>query len=176
VATYAHTLALTNRADDEIVILAAYFHDISSASLGPQDHNLRSAELALEWLSQRGYSKTRAKRVAAAIVAHMRPEIGSERDSLPIESRILYDADKVSRARGLGLAGALVHLGQRTPWEQLSYAELAAAIRHGRERTHTAYCTLHTKTAQLLAGPGHRQTLEFCDQVLALEVFRERPA
>jgi len=157
------------------VTIAAYFYDISRPTSRPKPHDVRSAEIAREWLRERGCPVRPTERIAAAIIAHMRPEEGPTRESLPIESRILYDADKTSRAQGLGLAGALVRLGQQTPWEELSCGQLAAAIRHGREVTSRAYRTLYTDTARELAGPDYRRTIEFCDRILKLPVFRSAP-
>jgi len=171
VVAYAQQLAQRTGADEEIVTLAAYFHDISSASMGPQEHNIRSAQMARDWLEQLDYPEARVERVAAAIAAHMRPVTGTERDSLPLECRILYDADKISRAQGLGIVGALVRLGEQVPWEKLSYGQLAAAVRMGRDATEQAYSSLYTDAARELAGPGHQCALAFCDSLLQLQVF-----
>ncbi len=168
VVTYGRQLAMRMGADEEIITIAAYFHDISRATIGPEEHNVRSAEMAREWLGQRGYPAERIQRIAAAIIAHMRPVLGPERESVPIEGRILYDADKISRAQGLGLVGALVHLGGQLSWEDLRYAQLAAAIRRGRDVTEEAYNTLYTAAARELTGPGYRRALEFCDSLLEL--------
>jgi uncharacterized protein len=175
VVDYARRLAVEVCADQEIVALAAYFHDISRATCGPESHNVHSAAIAREWLSERGYPARRTARIAAAIIAHMRPEEGPTRETLPLEGRVLYDADKISRAQGLGLVGALVRLGQQTPWEELSYVQLAAAIRRGREVTSRAYRTLYTEAARELAGPEYRRTMEFCDCILELHAFRSTP-
>jgi uncharacterized protein len=172
VVAYTRRLAADTGADEEIVTIAAYFHDISRASMGPEEHNVQSAAMARQWLSHHGYPTERTERVAAAIVAHMRPAVGPERESLPIESRILYDADKIGRAQGMGLIGALVHLGQQTSWEELGYAQLAKAIRRGRDMTEQAYRSLYTDSARELAAPGHQRVMAFCDQLLDMEVFQ----
>lgn len=172
VVAYAKRLAAETCADEEIVIIAAYFHDISRATMGAEGHNLKSAAMARQWLTQQGCAAERIDRVAAAIEAHMRPVAGRERESLPIESRILYDADKIGRAQGMGLIGALVHLGQQIPWEELGYAQLAKAIQQGRDVTEQAYRSLYTDAAQELAAPGHQRVIEFCDQLLDMEVFQ----
>jgi uncharacterized protein len=172
VVAYAQQLAAATGADAEIVTIAAYFHDISRPAMGPEEHNFKSAQMAREWLRLRAYPAERVERVSAAIVAHMLPITGPERQSLPVESRILYDADKVSRAQGLGIVGALVRLGEQASWEKLSYAQLVATIRGGRDVTQEAYSTLYTDAARELAGPGHRRAIEFCDGLLGLEVFR----
>ena len=172
VVAYAQQLAAKAAADEEIVTIAAYFHDISRATLGPEEHNVKSAEMARQWLCQHGYPEERTKRVTAAIVAHMRPTVGQERESLPVESRILYDADKIGRAQGVGLLGALVHLGQQASWGELGYAQLAEAIQRGRDVAEQTYHSLYTDAARELAAPGYRLVIEFCDQLLAMEVFQ----
>jgi uncharacterized protein len=172
VVRYARQLAAETGADEEIVTIAAYFHDISRATMGPEEHNVKSAAMARQWLTEQGYAQERSERVAEAIEAHMRPAVGQERASLPIESRILYDADKIGRAQGMGLIGALVHLGQHTPWEELGYGLLAKAIQRGRDVTEQAYRSLYTGAARALAGPGQQCAIEFCDQLLGMEVFR----
>ncbi len=166
-------LAKRTGADEEIVTLATYFHDISRASTGAEDHNVKSAEIAREWLRQRGYPAERIERVAEAIVAHMRPVTGPERQSVSLEGRVLYDADKISRAQGFGLLGVLVRLGKLVSWEDLSYGQLADAVKTGRDVTQEAYRTLYTDAARELAGPGYNRAIEFCDHLLRLEVFRD---
>jgi uncharacterized protein len=176
VVTHGQWLAKKTGADEEIVTLAAYFHDISRATMGPQEHNIKSADIARKWLSQRGYPADRIERVAEAILAHMRPVVGPEWESVSLEGRILYDADKISRAQGTGLLGALVRLGMQIPWENLSYEQLAVAIKRGRDVTQEAYRTLYTDAARELAGPGYQRAIEFCDSLLEMEVFQAQTA
>jgi uncharacterized protein len=172
VVAYARRLAADTGADEETVAIAAYFHDISRATKGPEEHNVQSAAVARQWLSQHGYPAQRTERVAAAIVAHMRPAVGQDRASLPIESRILYDADKIGRAQGMGLIGTLVHLGQQTSWEELCYPQLAKAIQRARDVTEQAFQSLYTDAARELAAPGHQLVIAFCDQLLNMEAFQ----
>lgn len=172
VAQYAQQLARAAGADEEIVTIAAYFHDMSRATMGRHQHNIKSAQMARQWLTEHGYPAERTSRIAAAIVAHMRPAVGPERETLTIEDRILYDADKIGRAQGIGVVGALVQLGHQASWEELGYAQLAAALQEGRRVTEEAYQTLYTDAARQLAGPGYQRALAFCDQLLAMQVFQ----
>jgi putative nucleotidyltransferase with HDIG domain len=172
VAALAQKLAKQTGADEEIVTLAAYFHDISRATMGPQEHHIRSAAMARQWLSERGYPAEGIKRVAAAIVAHMLPVTGPERGAVPIEGRILYDADKISRTQGMALLGGLARLGGEVPWETLSYEQLAVAVRQARRVTEETYESLYTAAARELAGPGYQRAIAFCDGLLEMEAFR----
>jgi putative nucleotidyltransferase with HDIG domain len=172
VVSYAQELAKRIGSDLEVVTIAAYFHDISRAIMGPEKHDVKSAEMAREWLHQRGYPAERIERVAQAIAAHMLPVMGPGRDSVPTEGRILYDADKMSRAQGLALLGALVRLGEQTSWDGLGYAQLASAIRRARGVTEEAYTSLYTAAGRQLAGPGYERAIAFCDGLLKMEVFK----
>jgi len=171
VVTLARLLAARTGADSETVTIAAYLHDISRATLGPKNHNVKSSEMAGEWLRQHGYPEERIERVTSAIESHLRPKTGPERLEVSLEGRILYDADKINRARGMALVGALVHLGSQSTWEGLNYQQLRAAIRRGSDASAEVLDSLYTDAARELALPGYRQTRDFCDYLLSMEIF-----
>jgi putative nucleotidyltransferase with HDIG domain len=171
VVAYAQRLAKRAGAEEEIVTLAAYFHDISRATMGAAEHHVQSAAMARQWLSEREYPVEGIERVAAAVVAHMLPVVGPDRDSVPIEGRILYDADKISRTQGMALLGGLARLGRETPWENLGYEELAHAICQARRVTEEAYESLYTAAARELASPGYERAIAFCDGLLEMPAF-----
>jgi putative nucleotidyltransferase with HDIG domain len=172
VVRYARHLAEALGADREIVTLAAYFHDISRVEFGAEEHNVRSAKMARRWLEQLDYPVDRIERVAAAIVAHMRPAPESQRDTVPLEAQVVYDADKTGRAMGMGLLAVLVQLGGEVPWHELDYRRLADAVRKGREGTQQAYGSLYTEAAREMARSGYEHAIAFCDQVLAMPAFQ----
>ena len=167
----ALVLAQHEGADAEIVTLAALFHDISRPFTGVPNHHTESARMAQGWLTAHGYPEPKIQRVCDAIIAHMRPVETDQSGTLAVESRILYDADKISRAQGLGLISALVRLGSPVTWEGLSYPDLKEAILQGRSATQAAYDTLFTTTARELAREGWGHAIAFCDSILALTVF-----
>jgi putative nucleotidyltransferase with HDIG domain len=75
VAGFAGRLARRLGADEEIVELAAYLHDISAvrdAAASP-DHASLSAELARRLPSERGYPSGRVAAVVQAIASHSSP-------------------------------------------------------------------------------------------------------
>ena len=173
VVNTAIRLARQENADQEIVTLAALFHDISRTLTGVPNHNIESAHMARVWLSAHQYPEARIQRVCGAIIAHMRPMPADTPTPLPIESRILYDADKISRAQGLGLISALVRLGSPVTWEGLTYPELETAIAQGRAVTQEAFDTLYTESARQAARDGLDRAITFCDGLLSLDVFKE---
>jgi len=172
VVRYGRELAARTGADAEIVTLAAYFHDISRVEFGAEEHNVRSAQMARQWLEQRGYPDDRTQRVVDAIVAHMRPVPESQRDALALEARIVYDADKIARAMGMGLLGGLVQLGGEIPWHDLGYEPLAETLRKARQATQQVYESLYTDAAREMARPGYERAIAFCDQILEMPAFQ----
>jgi hypothetical protein len=101
----------------------------------------------------------------------MRPVAGPGRERLSLEERILYDADKIGRAQGIGLLGAAVRLGSQITWEDLSYAQLASVVKTGRDVTQKTYNSLYTNAARELAAAGYQRTIDFCASLLEMEVF-----
>ena len=80
-----------------MLIIAAYLHDISTVAHGFHEHQLESAEMAVEFLNGLNISAERVKKVEQAILAHTTAYASEESESIPIEGRILYDADKLGR-------------------------------------------------------------------------------
>ena len=140
--------------------------------MGSDEHNVQSAAIAREWLGQRGYPRERTERVAAAIIAHMRPVVGPGRERLSLEERLLYDADKIGRAQGIGLLGAAVRLGSQITWEDPSSAQLTAVVERERDVTQRTYTSLYTDAAREVAAAGYRRTIDFCASLLGTELFR----
>ncbi|HIC93461.1 MAG TPA: HD domain-containing protein [Anaerolineae bacterium] len=171
VASYARVLAQKCGADEEIVTIAAYLHDISQPSFGGHEHNVKSAEMATEFLRKRGYPEERIKRVAAAIRAHMHPVWGEDRATVPLEGQVLYDADKMGWAMGLCLVFGLINLGAAIPDQELTYRQVARTLEKAKAALQRTYRSLYTDAAKELAADGYHKALAFCDSLLALGVF-----
>ena len=75
VVSYSKKLCDILNADKEIVSLSAYLHDISAVldfkTLAT--HNLNSAEIAKELLSQNNYPKNKIEKISLCIVNHSSP-------------------------------------------------------------------------------------------------------
>src|ERR687884_1327750 len=89
--------------DTEALIIAAYLHDISTVAYGYHEHQLKSAEMAVEFLQRLDMPAERISKVEQAILAHMTAFSPDEREAASIEGRILYDADKLGRLSGLAV-------------------------------------------------------------------------
>src|SRR5260370_4470045 len=99
----------------EAMVLSAYSHMISTIELGFQDHHLRSAEMAVEFLEKQKAAEDLVSRVEEIILAHTTVLPAEERETLPLEARLIYDADKLGRLSGLPVVTSLIHFGPRYP-------------------------------------------------------------
>jgi uncharacterized protein len=93
VAEYAGNLAEKLGGDKEIVLLAAWLHDIGSIIYGRKDHHLTGAKIAEEKLKELGYPENKIKLVKKCVQNH-RGSKNNKRES--IEEKIVADADAMS--------------------------------------------------------------------------------
>jgi uncharacterized protein len=103
VVRIAVQLADALAADREVVLAAAWLHDVAKAAHEEfgDGHGLRGAEKAKEILRTTDFPPDKLEAVGVAIVAH----VGLFRDEPPptLEAAILYDADKLSKLGGTSL-------------------------------------------------------------------------
>lgn len=152
--------------DFDALIIAAYLHDISTAAYGFHEHQLKSAEMALEFLNGLDIPAERVRKVEQAILAHTTAYASEERESVPIEGRILYDADKLGRLSGLAIVTSLIEFGARYPGRAITGDVLAAILRHIEERFVELYQSLNTTPAREMAQLKFGNTLAFLDGVI----------
>lgn len=152
--------------DLEALIIAAYLHEISTAAHGFHEHQLKSAEMAVEFLSGLAIPAERVEKVKQAILAHATANATEERASTSIEGRILYDADKLGRLSGLAVVTSLVEFGARYPDRAVTGDVLAAILQHIEERFVELYQSLNTAPAREMAQVKFGNTLAFLDGVI----------
>jgi uncharacterized protein len=93
VAKYAEELADELGADKEIVVIAAWLHDIGSIIYGRENHHITGAEIAENKLQELGYPSEKIELVKKCILNH-RGSQKNNRDSL--EEKIVAEADAMS--------------------------------------------------------------------------------
>lgn len=152
--------------DMEALVLAAYLHDISTVEHGFQEHHRKSAEMAVAYLRELDVAEGRINRVEQAILTHTSALTPEQRNSAPIEGRILYDADKIGRLSGLAVVTALIEFGARYPNRAVTGDVLAAILRHIEERFVELYQSLNTAPARAMASEKFGGTLAFLDGVI----------
>ena len=155
--------------DMDALIIAGYLHDISTVAHGYNAHQQESARMAVEFLRQQHVPTERIQRVERAILYHATPAPGEQQEqraTIPVEARILYDADHLGRLSGLSVATSLIDFGARYPDRAMTSEILTAILRHIEERFIDLYQSLNTEAARTLAREKFGNTLAFLDGVI----------
>jgi HD superfamily phosphodiesterase len=155
-----------NALDMDALIISAYLHNISTAEFGFPDLHLKSAEMAVEFLRKLDAPEDCITKVEQIILTHTSAVAPDEQKSVPLEGRILYDADKIGRLSGLAVVTSLIEFGARYPNRAVNAEILAAILRHIEERFVDLYQSLNTVPAQNLAKEKFGNTLAFLDGVI----------
>ncbi len=111
VAKYAEELANELKADKEVVLLAAWLHDIGSIVNGRGEHHITGAKIAEEKLKEFGYPLERIELIKGCILNHR----GSRQDSREsLEEKIIAEADAISTFDAIAglFKAALVYEGK----------------------------------------------------------------
>jgi hypothetical protein len=152
--------------DLDALVMAAYLHDISTGVYGKQEHHRRSAEMAAAFLREWGVPEDRIACVSNAILVHSFAAPAEERDLVPIEGQILYDADKIGRLGGLAVVTSLIELGAKYPDRTFTNEALSTVLHHIEERYVELFQSLYTNAAKELCREKFGRTLAFLDGVL----------
>jgi HD superfamily phosphodiesterase len=156
----------TDDLDMDSLILAAYLHNISTVEFGFQDHHLKSAEMAVEFLRKQEVEEELISRVEKILLNHTTVLPAEERHVLPMEARIIYDADKLGRLSGLAVVTSLIEFGARYPNRAVNGEVLSAILRHIEERFVELFQSLNTTLAREMAREKFGNTLAFLDGVI----------
>lgn len=156
----------TSTLNMDALLIAAYLHNISTVEYGFHNHHLKSAEMAVEFLRGLDVPRECINRVEQTILTHTRSAATDERETIPLEGRILYDADKLGRLSGLAVVTSLIEFGARYPNRAVNGEILAAILRHIEERFVDLYQSLNTTPARNMAKEKFGHTLAFLDGVI----------
>lgn len=150
----------------DALIISAYLHNISTIEFGFQDHQVKSAEMAVEFLREIQAEDELIKTVEQILLAHTTTLPPAEHATLPLEARIIYDADKLGRLSGLAVVTSLIEFGARYPNRAVNGEVLCAILRHIEERFVDLFQSLHTEPARVMAREKFGNTLAFLDGVI----------
>jgi uncharacterized protein len=111
VAHLAVQIAQAERADEEVVLLAAFLHDVPSVVHGVtrSAHHLAAAEFARQYLTMHEMAPNRRENVVHCIEAHRFRDQSIQ--PATIEAKCLYDADKLDSIGAVGVARAFAFAG-----------------------------------------------------------------
>lgn len=176
-------------ADLQVLGLAALFHDIGrpdeEASQGETCHAEAGAEKARVYLGELGYDPEIIQRAAECIAGHRFRKKSVKQRSL--ESKCIFDADKLDSIGAVGVARAYLWLGERGGTVYKPYPEPDAEDQHGLGYCPPEYDSLQrewhiklkkiknllfTETGREIARRRHRAMREFI-KVLEREVEGE---
>jgi len=117
-ARNAEKLAKLKSANIELVVVAAYLHDIGYIGKGHMNHEIRSAKLARKILQKHGYSQQFISRVEKCIVRH---STSQKCEQWTIEDEILRNADAMAHFQCLPYIIAFSVKEGRTLREAISW-------------------------------------------------------
>jgi HD superfamily phosphodiesterase len=150
----------------EALVIAAYLHNISTIEFGFQDHHIKSAEMAVAFLREHQAQDELITSVEKILLAHTTSLPAEERESQPLEARVLYDADKLGRLSGLSVVTSLIEFGARYPNRPMNSEVLCAILRHIEEKFVELFQSLNTEPARAMAREKFGNTLAFLDGVI----------
>lgn len=120
VVALAKQIGPSTSANMEIVILAAWFHDLAKPGLegiAIRGHGEASAELAEHWLAEKGYEADTISRVSDAVRKHVGLTLNKPLE--PIEAQVLWEADKILKLGMVGLLQYVLNGIRITPGQNL---------------------------------------------------------
>jgi uncharacterized protein len=143
------------KADREVLIPAALFHDIARPAEKENGipHEEAGAAMAERYLRSIRYDEDRIVRIAHAIRTHryrstMRPET--------LEARILSDADKLDAMGAVGIARTFIRAGEHR-------GDIGDAVGHMHDKLLNLKDLMYTGTGKRLAAERHNVLLRFLE-------------
>ncbi len=176
VAALAERIARAEGADVDVVVAAAWLHDLPSE--GRENHAKEAAARAKHILEENtDWPPERIENAVHAVRAHR----FRDRSVMPrtLEAKVLYDADKLDAIGAIGVARAFAYAGlhgERLWAVPPSEVDLAAPVPEGRDYTpvhELVYklsrikSTLYTATARRIAEDRHAFMLAFFGRLQA---------
>lgn len=127
---WAKRINKVEKGDEEIIDIAAIFHDIGKGEEGEKPHALISAELCRKYLKSAGFNEDKIDRITSAVRRHSSKHLIA--DELSLEERIIMDADLLDEAGAMCVLWDSMHQGAQ---ENASYYKTYASLQnHYEER------------------------------------------
>lgn len=148
VVQYAEKLADELGGDKEIILIAAWLHDIGSIIYGRNDHHITSVKIAEEKLQELGYAPKKIELVKKCILNH-RGSQQNFRESL--EEQILAEADVMSNFENIAgiFKAAFVY-------ENLNQGEARDSV---RKKLENKWKQLHFDSSRRIIKPKYEAAL-----------------
>ena len=151
----AQKLARLEKADKEIVDVAALFHDLGKYNGNIKDHEKRSGELARKYLERENFDQRFIEEVVYCVSVHMLPwENKANLISTP-EAKVLFDADMIQQLSEFGIIKHAINYGADI------YENYKEGLVKTRDTLFKAYNLILTNNGRKLAEPGYKFVKEF---------------
>ncbi len=158
VVKLARRIAKEENADSDVVVVAAYLHDIARPieRIDPKvDHAKKGAEIARKVLEKFGFPKEKMEMVAQAIEDH---RFRNGKIPRTLEGKVLQDADRLDAIGAIGIYRVIFYSCEHG-------RSINDTIKHFEEKILRLKNTLHTKTAKKLAKKRHELVKMFVDSL-----------
>ncbi|MHA2064240.1 MAG: HD domain-containing protein [Candidatus Thorarchaeota archaeon] len=166
VVDIAKKLAKRERADLQIVTLAAWLHDIAKPGVGGvPKHGDTSAKLAADILKTKGFDES----IIVNVVDVIRKHVGLTLDEplVPLEAQILWEADKIAK---LGLVGFVHHIINGIRLEPgMLIEDIDKAVQEFMPFAEKIVSSMYTQTARVMAE-GRLEHLKITSKFLDKEI------
>jgi uncharacterized protein len=151
VVKIALLLARKEKADIELVQIAAILHDVGRCA--GQPHNETGARLASEILKNLHYPPQKTKKIARIVLLH---NVDSKDKLSSLEEKIVWDADKIDLLGAVGIARGFHWCGKQS---------FDSAVKLALETYTPIYDMLNTKSAREVAEKRNKETMSFLSRL-----------
>jgi uncharacterized protein len=155
----AQKLAGLEKADKEIVDLAALFHDIGKIK-GDTNHIVRSEEIARKYLESNVFNQNFIEEVVYCIAVHEYNWIGKVHIIKTIEAKVLADADSIQKLSAWGI------IKHSIKYQEDFTKDYQEGLKRLQEKLMKCHNLLLTKNGPKMAGKGYKFIKDFFKDVL----------
>ncbi len=141
----------------EVILIAAWLHDIGSIVIGRKDHHITSAKIAKKFLTENNFDPEKTKLVLDCIRNHRQ---STELDQKTLEEKIIADADAICNfdmLPGLFYASMVV--------EKLTPVEAAKSV---KAKLQNKWRRLHFKESRELTRGKYQAAMLLLEEITKL--------
>lgn len=156
----AQKLARLEKADKEIVDVAALFHDLGKANGKNEGHAERSGELARKYLEKENFEQNFIEEVVYCVLVHSHPWREQSNLVTTPEAKVLFDADMIQQLSEFGIIKHSINYGADI------YKNYQEGLIKTRDTLFRCYNLILTENGRKLAEPGYKFVKEFYKKLL----------
>ena len=174
VRKYGQELARLEKANQEVVEVAALFHDCAKLETNTLEHAKRGAEIAKKFLTRLNLEQNFIQMVYDCVLCHSSPWISgppwNQKTPQPetIEAKVLFDADMLAQMSQTGICKNLFEYRDKGE-------DLLSCARHAyRDIKHYAFKNLLTKNGQKIGQQKFKYVQNFFGNIIEIKTQKEK--